>query len=76
MSMDNGGMILTGENRRTRRKPCTSATLSNTNPTWMDPNANPGLRSERPGTNRLRHGMACGSASRIRKPLRSIVADP
>jgi hypothetical protein len=40
--------ILTGENRRTRRKPYPSATLSTTKPTWIDPGANPGLRSERP----------------------------
>jgi hypothetical protein len=32
-----GGMILTGENRRTRRKTCPSATLSTTNPTWIGP---------------------------------------
>jgi hypothetical protein len=35
-----------------------SATLSTTNPTWIDPGANPGLRGERPGTNRLSHGTA------------------
>jgi hypothetical protein len=29
------GMILTGENRRTRRKTCPSATLSTTNPTGL-----------------------------------------
>jgi hypothetical protein len=29
-----GGMILTGENRRTRRNSCPSATLSTTNTTW------------------------------------------
>jgi hypothetical protein len=42
-------MILTEENRRTRRKICPSATLSTTNPTWIDPDANPGHRSDRPG---------------------------
>jgi hypothetical protein len=47
-----GGMILPGENRRTRRKVCPSATFSTTNPTWIDP----GLRGERPATNRLSHG--------------------
>jgi hypothetical protein len=51
-----GGMILTGENRRTRRKTCPSATLSTTNPTWIDPGANPVLRGERPATNDLSHG--------------------
>jgi hypothetical protein len=51
-------MILTGENRRTRRKTCPSATLSTANPTWIDPGANPGLRGERPASNRLSHGTA------------------
>jgi hypothetical protein len=38
MSLESdGGMILTGENRRTRRKTCPIATLSTTNPTWIDP---------------------------------------
>jgi hypothetical protein len=51
-------MILAGENRRTRRKTCPSATLSTTNPTWIDPGANSGLHSEKPATNRLSHGTA------------------
>jgi hypothetical protein len=51
-------MKLTGENRSTRGKTCPSATLSTTNPTWIDPGSNPGLRGERPGTNRLSHGTA------------------
>jgi hypothetical protein len=51
MSLENdGGMILTGESRRTRRKSCPSATLSTTNPTWTYPGANPELRGERPVT--------------------------
>jgi hypothetical protein len=29
-----------------------------TNPTWIDPGANPGLRGERPATNDLSHGTA------------------
>jgi hypothetical protein len=37
-----------------------SATLSTTNPIWIDPGANPGLRGERPATNRLSHGTALG----------------
>jgi hypothetical protein len=32
--------------------------MSTTNPTWIDPGANPGLRGERPATNRLSHGTA------------------
>jgi hypothetical protein len=50
--------ILTGENRRTRRKTCPSASLSTTNPTWIDSCANPGLRGERPSTNYLGYGTA------------------
>jgi hypothetical protein len=53
-------IILTGENGRTRRITCPSATLSTTNPTWMDPGANPGLRDERPATNDLSRGTAPG----------------
>jgi hypothetical protein len=51
-------MKLTGENRSTRGKTSPSATLSTTNSTWTDPGSNPGLRSERPATNRLSHGTA------------------
>jgi hypothetical protein len=29
------------------------------NPTWTDLGSNPGLRGERPSTNRLSHGTAC-----------------
>jgi hypothetical protein len=59
MSLEtDGGMILTGENRRTREKNCPSATLSTTNPTWIDSGVNPGLRGERPATNDLSHGTA------------------
>jgi hypothetical protein len=55
MSLESdGGMILTGENQRTWRKTCPSATLSTTNSTWIDP----GLRGERPATNDLSHGTA------------------
>jgi hypothetical protein len=57
MSLEShGGMILTGENRRTGRKTCPSATLSTTNPTWIDPGENTGLRCERPATNDLSPG--------------------
>jgi hypothetical protein len=48
-------MILTGENRSTRGKTCPSAI---TNPTWTDLGLNPGLRGEKPATNRLSHGTA------------------
>jgi hypothetical protein len=45
-------------NRRTQRKSCPSSNFSTINPTWTDPVANPGLRSERPATNRLSHVIA------------------
>jgi hypothetical protein len=51
-------MKFTGENHSTRGETCPSVTLSTTNPTWTDPGSNPGLRGERPATNRLSHGMA------------------
>jgi hypothetical protein len=34
-------------------KTCPSATLSTTNPTWLDPVLNPGRRGGKPATNRL-----------------------
>jgi hypothetical protein len=55
-------MIWVGERRwndtdrgkpKTRRKTCPRATLSTTNPTWIDPGANPGLCGQNPATNRL-----------------------
>jgi hypothetical protein len=57
--------ILTGDNRRTRRKTCPSATLSTTNPTWIDPGANPGLHGEKPATNDPSHDTAQSTDSYI-----------
>jgi hypothetical protein len=51
-------MKLTGENRSTGRKTCPIATMFTANPTWTDPGSNPGLRCQRPSTNRLSHGTA------------------
>jgi hypothetical protein len=51
-------MILAGKNRRTRRETCPSVTLSTTNPTWIEPGANPGLRGERSVSNHFSHGTA------------------
>jgi hypothetical protein len=66
MSLESdGAMILTGENRRTRRKTCSGATLSTTNPTWIEPGANPGLRSERPATNDLSHDTVPNITSHV-----------
>jgi hypothetical protein len=39
-------------------KTCSSATLSTTNPTWLDPGLNPGRRDRKPATNRLSYGAA------------------
>jgi hypothetical protein len=50
--------MVTGENRSIRRKTCPNATLSTTNSTWIGMELNPGLRGERPETNRLSHGTA------------------
>jgi hypothetical protein len=46
------------EDWRTQRKTCPSATLSTTNPTWTEPGANSGLRSDRLATNHLNQGTA------------------
>jgi hypothetical protein len=35
-----------------------SATLSTTNPTWLDPGLNPDRRGGKPATNRLSYGAA------------------
>jgi hypothetical protein len=59
MSMESySGMILTGEDRKTRRKLCPSAALSTTNPTWTDLGMNPGIHCDRLATNCLSHGAA------------------
>jgi hypothetical protein len=82
MSLESdGGMILTGGNRRTRRKTCPSATLSTTNPTWIDPGANPGLRGESPATNDLSRGTASllkytqSSKYILKIPLEQLLSD-
>jgi hypothetical protein len=51
-------MILTGENRKTRRETCPSSTLSNTNLTWTDLGRKPGFCGEKPATNLLSYGTA------------------
>jgi hypothetical protein len=52
-----GGIILTGKHRRTRRKNSSSATFPTTDPTLTGPGLNPGLRGQRPATNRVSHKM-------------------
>jgi hypothetical protein len=39
-------------------KTCPDATLSTTNPTWPDPELNPGRRGGKPATNRFSYGAA------------------
>jgi hypothetical protein len=51
-------------------KTCSSATLSTTNPTWLDPGLNPGRRGEKPATNRLRYGAAKISLLQAMEPHR------
>jgi hypothetical protein len=49
MSLENhGGMMLVGQNRKTLREACPSATVSTRNSTCTGPGANPGLRGKRP----------------------------
>jgi len=55
MSMSIGEMILTGESGSIRRKPCLSASFSNTNLTRTGLVLNPDLRAERPVTDHLSH---------------------
>jgi hypothetical protein len=47
-----------GKYRRTRRKPCPNAILSDRSPTWTDLGMNPCLPGKRLVTNCLSHGMA------------------
>jgi len=53
-----GGIILTGEDRRIRRKPHHSATLSIINPTWNTLALGPGFRGDRPASNSLSQAKA------------------
>jgi hypothetical protein len=54
----NGGMILTGKTGVLEEKHGPSTTLYTTNPNWTYLAPNPGLCSQRTGTNRLSYGMA------------------
>jgi hypothetical protein len=51
-------IVLTGEIPKTLEENLSTATSSNTNPTWNASSANLGLRDERQLTNRLNHGTA------------------
>jgi hypothetical protein len=58
----------------TRRKTCLSATLSTANLTWTDLGSNPGLRGERPATDRLSHGTARTNGCQATWPSRAEIA--
>jgi hypothetical protein len=70
MSMEQWWSELTGENRRTWRKTYPSATLSTTNPTWVDTGVNSGLGGERSVTNCLGHGTAIYFNTQIKLQLK------
>jgi hypothetical protein len=55
-----GGMKIGRGNRSTRKKTCPSATLSTTNPAWLDTGSISGRRGGKPATNRLSYGAAGG----------------
>jgi hypothetical protein len=52
----------------TRRKTCPSVTLPTASLTWTDPGSKPGLRGERPATNRLSHGTAEEVKVKVKQP--------
>jgi hypothetical protein len=55
---NSGGMILTGENRRTLRENCHRATWFTTNLAWTGLGSNPGFSGERSATHHRSHGTA------------------
>jgi len=60
---------LTGKPEEIGRKICLTGTLPTLNPMWTERDANPGLRGEKPATNRLSYGTA------VLKGLFSTVSD-
>ena len=52
MSLEHSCKYTDSERPKYSQKTCPSATLSTTNQTWNDQGSNPGLRGEKPGTNR------------------------
>jgi hypothetical protein len=52
-----GGMNWHGKPKYSE-KTCPGSTSSTTNPTWPDPDSNPGRRGGKPATNRLSYGAA------------------
>jgi hypothetical protein len=51
-------------------KTCRSATLSTTNPTWLDPGLNPGSHGGKPVTNRLSYNAAISDIKVVGKTAR------
>jgi hypothetical protein len=57
-------------------KTCPSATLSTTNPTWLDPGLNPARGGGKPETNRLSYGVALYSSLLVPNvPLSTLFSD-
>jgi len=52
MSMEHSWKYTDSERPKYSQKTCPTATLSTTNLIWTDLGSNPGLRGEKPGTNR------------------------
>jgi hypothetical protein len=55
-------------------KTCPSATLSITNPTWLDPSSNPGSRGGKRATNRLTFGAALNEMILVAEKYRGGIA--
>jgi hypothetical protein len=53
-------------------KTCPSATLSTKNPTWPDPDSNPGCGGWKPATNRLSYGAATIPVSERAKTVHAL----
>jgi hypothetical protein len=63
MSMELRWNAIGREKPKNWEKPCPIVTLSTTNLTWTEPEANPGFRGGKPATNRLSCGTAISSVT-------------
>jgi hypothetical protein len=60
ITVEHWGKIMPGENGRTRRENCPSATLPTKKATCTELASNPGMYCERPGNDRQHHDTLCG----------------
>jgi hypothetical protein len=67
-------MILTGQNRSTRRKFCPSTNFSTTNLGWTTPRLNPGLGGDRPATKRP--NLSTAYEFSVRRYIGSSIREP